>query len=380
MENNKNNTIIYSKSKCYVKIKRIVIVIDFLVTFIYLLFIQISGLSLSIYSQIKLFNPNFYIQNMLFVVVFIIISTFVFLPSHYYSQFYLEHRFQLSKQTLRSWFWDGTKSFFLNLIFSIVCLETVYFLLKQFSKTWWILGTLFYFLFTLVLSRLAPTFILPLFYKLKPLEDTALVERLKALSEKAGAKIIGVFQMNMSRKTKKANAMFTGIGKSKRIILGDTLLSNFKPDEIETVLAHELGHYYHKHIWRLIFLNFGTTLLGFFLISRILSIVLSTFGIFEIANIAGLPTFLLILFLFFLFVMPLQNGYSRKLERQADQFSLERTQMPDAFVRAMQKLAEQNLSEINPHPWIEFLLYDHPSIRKRIEFAINLKSKNQNAK
>lgn len=300
--------------------------------------------------------------------VFIILMTMIAFPLGY-AAFRVEHYFKLSKQSFLQWLWDGVKGFFLNLIFSLISVEVIYILLRAFPHGWWLFASFFYFLFTVILGRITPTLILPLFYKVEPLKDSSLVEKLKALAHRAGVKVLGVFQMDMSRKTKKANAMCTGLGSSKRIILGDTLITHFSPDEIEVVLAHELGHDYHRHLWRLMTLGLFASLSGFFCASQFLGRLILTLHLNGIADVAGLPILLLILFLFSLLLMPFQNGYSRKLEKQADQFALDQTRNVDAFTRAMKKLAEQNLSEMNPPRWVEIFLYDHPSIHRRIQFA-----------
>lgn len=364
----------------YARIKRVLLLCEVALTTSFFIIFQLSGLSHAIKSFSQSISPIFYIINGLYVVVFILFMTVLFLPLNYYRHFHLEHRFNLSNQTLKGWLWDATKSLALNLVFSILVVEVIYSFLKNFEHTWWLFSTGFYFFFTVILSRVTPTLLLPLFFKLKPLEDPDLTERLKRLASRVGARILGVFQMDMSRKTKKANAMFAGLGKTKRIILGDTLLAHYTPDEIESVLAHELGHYHYKHMWRFIISGIFTSLLSFFLVHKILGALAAPLGLSAISDIAGLPIFALVLFLFFLLLMPFQNGYSRRLERQADRFALKETRNPEAFINTMKKLGEQNLSEIEPHPWVEWLLYDHPSIAKRIKMAIEYKSKIQNAK
>lgn len=359
-----------SKVKSYTRKKRIFFLVDTLFTAFFLLIFQFSGSSDLIYHYILSHYPNFYIINTLYVVAFSFISAILFFPLGYCSHFRLEHEYNLSNQSFTDWIWDGVKSFILRLLFSIVAINVVYFFLRNFSNTWWLWSTAFYFFFTIFLSRIGPTLIMPLFYKLKPLADSELTDQLKKMAQSVGARLVGIFQMDMSSKTKKANAMFTGIGKSKRIILGDTLLSNFANDEIEVVLAHEMGHYFHKHIIRFMIAGLGASLLGFYVVHCLLHAGLEKLGL-EIYQVAGLPLFLFILFLFFLILMPFQNTYSRKLERQADQFALDQTKNKDGFIRAMEKLGKQNLADINPHPAIEFILYSHPSIQKRIDFAKN---------
>ena len=173
----------------------------------------------------------------------------------------------------------------------------------------------------------------------------------------------------MSKNTKKANAAFTGIGKSKRIILGDTLLSNFTKDEIEMVFSHEMGHYKKKHIIKLMTLSTFLTFAGLYITALLYGGSIAYFGFSGISEIAALPLLFLYLSLFGLVTSPVTNILSRKFEWEADTFALETTGNKSAFVSAMEKLAEQNLSDKSPNRIIEFLFHSHPSIEKRIQFA-----------
>jgi len=222
------------------------------------------------------------------------------------------------------------------------------------------------------MANLTPVLIIPLFYKLKPLANESLKEKLTDLAEKAKTKILGIFEIEFSRKTRKANAMLAGLGNTKRIILGDTLLNNFSEDEIEAVIAHELGHFYHKHIWKMIATASVLTVAGFYIANLALTGLLNTFGYLglrDVTDVAAFPLLMLSLFLFSLVTMPLNNSLSRALERQADRFALTTTDKPGAFIAGMQKLAKQNLADTEPPPLIELLLHSHPSIGKRVRMA-----------
>ncbi len=189
------------------------------------------------------------------------------------------------------------------------------------------------------------------------------------------AKILGVFEMDLSRKSKKANAMFTGIGNTKRIILTDTLVRDYTPEEIESVLAHELGHFYHNHIWKLVGVSTAATFVGLYMTNILLGVLLRAGGFSQMTDVAALPIFALVLSVFGLLVMPASNTYSRVFEKQADTFALETTQNPQAFISSMRKLANQNLSNPDPNPVIEFMLYSHPAISKRIKLAESFQAK-----
>jgi STE24 endopeptidase len=212
---------------------------------------------------------------------------------------------------------------------------------------------------------------MPIFNKFTPLgEDHAdLAQRLIDLAEKVGTKVKGVYKMDMSRRTKQANAALTGLGNTRRIILGDTMIAEFSPDEIETVLAHELGHHVHHDVPWLI--GFGTlvTALGFFLVSLAMDWMTTTFGLSGVADPASLPALMILLSLYQLITMPIENAFSRWRERKADAFALQITDKPKAFASAFTRLANQNLSEVDPEPWVIFLFYSHPPLKSRIQKA-----------
>jgi len=245
----------------------------------------------------------------------------------------------------------------------------VYFLLRLVGAWWWAAVGGFFLLFGVVLSALFPVLILPIFYKLQPLENELLVKKLSDLARRVGAKVLGVYRMGMSEKTKKANAAFAGLGATKRIILGDTLLNHFAEDEIEVVMAHEMAHYRHGDLWRMIAWSTVTTFVGLWIADMVVRQALPHFGFERVSDLAAFPLLALCLFGFSLVVMPLNNAFSRWRERLADTEALELTRNPDGFIRAMRKLAEQNLADLAPHPVIEFLLHDHPSLARRITLA-----------
>lgn len=248
-------------------------------------------------------------------------------------------------------------------------IEVIYFLLRSIPDWWWLVAAGFMLVFTVVLAQLAPVVIFPLFFKVKALEDPELVDRLMQLTERARTRVNGVYTMALSEKTTAANAAFMGLGRTKRIVLGDTLYQNYTADEIETILAHELGHQVHNDIAWGIAVQSLLILLGFYAANWVLQLGVVWFGLEGVADLAGMPLLALALGVFGLVTMPLDNAYLRWREARADAYALELTRRPDAFVSAMEKLADQNLAEVEPEPWVEWLLYDHPSIGKRIAMA-----------
>jgi STE24 endopeptidase len=283
--------------------------------------------------------------------------------------YHLEHKFGLSNETLGGWAFDELKSLGLNLLLSVAVLDVLYFVLRRAGEWWWIGAGLFFLVFGVAMSALFPVLILPLFYKLQPLENESLSEKLTALAQRVGAKVLGVYRMGMSEKTKKANAAFAGLGSTKRIILGDTLLDKFAEDEIEVVMAHEMAHYKHGDITKMIAWGTVTTFLGLKVADLGLHWGMARLGYEHVWDIAAFPLLALCLFVFGLVAMPLNNAFSRSREWKADVTALELTANRDAFIRAMRKLAEQNLADLSPHPLVEFLLHDHPSLARRIAWA-----------
>ncbi|MCX8009323.1 MAG: M48 family metalloprotease, partial [Patescibacteria group bacterium] len=222
------------------------------------------------------------------------------------------------------------------------------------------------FLFSVLLARLAPVFLFPIFYKFSPIDDEELKNRISNLCETVKVRFTGIFKFNLSKNTKKANAGFTGIGKTKRIILSDTLLHGFNYDEIETVFAHELGHYKLRHIVKHIFIGLFLNFAGLFLSAKIYEYFIFTFNYSSISQLSALPLLSLILMFYGFITMPLSNFISRKFEFEADEFAVRLVNKPQAFISTMEKLSSLNLTDKSPNPVVEFIFYSHPSIEKRI--------------
>jgi STE24 endopeptidase len=317
------------------------------------------------------FNPHWIIQLLLFVLVLSLPWSLIDLPFSFYSGFILPLRFELSNQSLRGWIADQIKGALLGGLIGAPLLIGMFALLRATAGSWWLWGATGYSLFGILLTALTPVIIMPIFYRFKPLGETyhELEARLMQLSEQAGTQVQGVFTFDMSRRTRAANAALTGLGRSRRIILGDTLLENFSDDEIETVLAHELAHHVHRDIPLGIAIQIPLTFLFFYIIHLGLGWAVVRLGLNGIADPASLPLLALVFSGLGLVTMPLFNAWSRWRERLADDYALEITRKPGAFASAMTRLANQNLADANPEAWVVFLLHSHPPLRQRIERA-----------
>ncbi|MCM8797272.1 MAG: M48 family metallopeptidase, partial [Candidatus Omnitrophica bacterium] len=290
-------------------------------------------------------------------------------PLIFYRSYSLEHKFSLSNQRLRDWFLDQVKSGLISYIVGLVLVGAFYFILDIFGNNWWLVVSIFWIFVSLALAKLLPVAIIPLFFKHKKLSDQELRARVIRLAEKMKVKVLDVFEIDFSKKTLKANAAFVGIGRTRRVILADTLKEKYSDDEIEVILAHEFAHYRLRHLLKLVLINSVATLFTFYLIYKTGSYVLGIFGFKSFLELAALPIVLIYFVLFGIVMQPLQNYLSRVFEIRADKTALEVTGLKDAFISMMDKLASQNLADRNPHPIIKFFFFDHPPIDERIALA-----------
>lgn len=290
------------------------------------------------------------------------------LPLHFYASFLLEHRFGLSKLTLVRWLVREAKHVAVSGALSLALFEGWYALLRQAPQQWPLYATLGWVAFSVVLARVFPTLLLPLFYKTTPVQDAALVQRLAALCRRVGLPVLGVFRFELGRETRKANAALAGLGKTRRVLLSDTLMQDFPAEEIEGVLAHELAHHHYRHIVKLLGLSALGSWLAFSLTQAAAPWWLGHLGLESLADPAGFPALMLWLSLLGLVSLPLQNGLSRVFEWESDRFAIAKT-APAAFAAALQRLAALNLADPAPPRWIVWLFYDHPPITDRIQAA-----------
>jgi STE24 endopeptidase len=296
------------------------------------------------------------------------------LPIDFWSGYILEHRYQLSNQTLPSWIWRQIKGYLVGGPLGLVLLLGLYALFWYSGPWWWIWAAAAWLLVTLVLGQLLPVVVLPLFYKVTRLEEPALLERLRALARGTGLNVEGIYRLHLSAETRKANAALAGLGRTRRALLGDTLLDQFTPEEIEVVFAHEVGHHVHRHLVKMIAWSVLVAAAGFWFADLVLRMAAAGLHypsepLPAYQDPAALPLLLLVLSGFGLVLSPLQNAVSRFFERQCDRYALVRTGLRDAYRSAFLKLARLNKADTNPHPLVVWLFEDHPPIRERLAMA-----------
>ncbi len=353
----------------YNRIRRWLSVADFLVGFAFLVVLLATGGSGWLRDlAYRLGFQNYSLSVFMYLLLLLTISKAISLGLDYYG-FRLERRFKLSTQKFRSWAWDEAKGFLVGLVMGSVVVELLYFTIRQWPQHWWMLAWALFMVLVVVLAQLAPVVLFPIFYKFEPLDNEDLRRRLVVLSERAGTRVRGVYRWKLSEKSKKANAALTGLGATRRIILADTLLDNYSSDEIEAVLAHELGHHVHRHILKSIFVQAAITFAGFWAANWVLHYAVDQHMFEELSDFANLPLLALVSVVLSFLLMPALNAYSRFNERQADRYAFESIASVEPFISSMNKLAEQNLAERTPSKWVEWFFHSHPSISRRLAAA-----------
>ena len=310
----------------------------------------------------------------LYVLALCVLFDLAVLPFSVYSGYLLERRYGLSTESAAHWIRDHVKAVIVGVVLAEAGAWFVYLTLRRWPDYWWILSGIGYSLVTVVLVNLAPVVLLPLFFSFKPLDKPSLRDRLTALASKAQTRVVGVYEWTLSDRTKKANAALTGIGNTRRILLSDTLLSDYTDDEIEVILAHELAHHVHRDIWKSVLLDSALTFAGFLVAHAALQRAVPPFGLHGIADPAGMPVLLLAIGALGLCVRPFANAISRAHERRADSYALRMTNNPAAFITAMKRLGQQNLAEDNPSRLVQMFFYTHPPIRERVRIAQQLEA------
>ncbi len=365
-ENTKKQSIELSKK--YTLQKQVITLLSLAIALVYLLFMGMFGSNV-LKHLISLITVNEYLLIALYLLVFIVIIDFITIPLSFYGSFVLEHMYKLSNQKVSGWIKNELKKFLISLPLIIIMVEVMYIFLRNFPNSWWVFITMIWIFFSIIMAKLAPVLIFPLFYKSVPLDNKEIKEGLESLAEGTGINIQGVYKINLSKDTKKANAALAGMGSTRRILLGDTLLDSYSPAEIKSVFAHELGHQVYRHIWKMLGIGTISSGLGFAFCHLILSKVIAVSGYQNIYDIAAFPAVCMALAMSGFILLPIQNAISRRFERACDRYAIEKTNDPESFISTMDKLAEQNLADRTPNRLIELLFYSHPPISKRIEMA-----------
>ena len=358
------------EARAYNRTKRWLEIGDLAVSFGFLVALLATGWTNNLRDWAVRLGRDHYALQLFFYVLFLSVLSKVLGFGLDFYDFRLEHRFNLSNQRLSSWLKDAGKGWVLGLVIGTVLCEIIYGLIRTSPENWWIFAWLIFLGLLIFFAQIAPVVLFPLFYKFVPLQNESLKERLMRLGERAGTRVRGVYEWKLSEKSKKANAALTGLGNTRRIILADTLLENYSDDEIEAVLAHELGHHVHRHILKSILVEAAVTLAGFWLANQVLRYAIDQQKMFEhMSDFANLPLLVLVSTGLSVLLMPAFNAYSRYTERQADVYCWKSVPSIIPYVSAMEKLNQQNLSESHPSRVVEILFHSHPPISKRIAAA-----------
>ena len=334
----------------------------------FFLFILLSGILPWWVERLTGWGFGFITGGLLFFAFLGLLPMFLDIPFSLYETFVIENRYGFNTRTVTIWLTDLIKSLILSTLLGGALLLILLLFIAHGGKFWWLIAWMIFCLFELLILWLYPVLLAPWFNKFEPLENQALVQGISDLMAKVGLKSGGVFRMDASRRSKHTNAYFTGLGKSKRIVLFDTLLASHTEEEILAILAHELGHWKRKHILKQVILFTTLSLIGFFVVAQLLDIEtiyrpfgfarpIPYIGLFLIAALFSPPLF---------FAQPLGAAFSRRLEREADDYAVELIQSAEPMIHSLKRLAADNLSNLTPHPIYVWFYYSHPPLGERV--------------
>jgi Zn-dependent protease with chaperone function len=358
------------KATRYHRLQRRASIVATVLTAAVLALLLVTGASAGIRDLVTdWFGSSFILTVVGYVVVLGLVLELVGLPLAFYRGVTLERRYGLSTQTTARWWIDHVKAGAISLVFAAIAALIVLSLIRWDPERWWISAAVVFTVILVLLAQLAPVVLMPLFYDITPLTRDTLRDRLLALADKAGTHIAGVFEWRLSDRTKKANAALAGLGRTRRILLSDTLLAEHSDDEIEVILAHELAHHVYRDIWSAIVVETILIALGCFAADRVLAMFAMSAGLEGKSDAAGLPLLVLAAGAVSLALMPIANALSRAHERRADRYALKMTGNAPAFITAMKRLSAQNLAEEEPSRLVQILFHTHPPISARIASA-----------
>ena len=356
----------------YSRFKNIWMFADFFIGIGLLSLVLFTGLSAKLRTIAYKARYKFFIWWLYFV-LFIIVSYVISFPFDFYREYFVELDYGFMNQSFGQWFLDSIKALALTALLGIIPIWLLYFILERFKK-WWLWFSIGSIPLLILLVVIAPVFISPMFNKFTPLENKELETKILTLASKAGIEGSDVFQVDGSRQSSKVNAYVTGLFGTKRIVLYDTIIKNFNDDEIMFVMGHEMGHYIMNHIWLGLALAIIVIMLSLWVTNKLIHLFINRFqvklGFNQLSDIASLPLVLLFIGIISFFSQPISNSFSRFIEHRADVYGMDITDVSgESAAIAFDKLSAFNLSDPDPHPIIEFWFYDHPALKKRMQFV-----------
>jgi STE24 endopeptidase len=357
----------------YEKEKRVLGLLSLILSLVVVSVFYFSGLS-SALAHLFPDKPVFFA----FIVYVIAFQSILFVfgfPLNFYTSYVHEHKWHFSNHTKKSWLWEQMKSYMVGLVIFLILLGLLFWILERYPQQWWWMAGIATAFVSAVLATLFPVLILPIFNKYTPVENEELTEALDKILNEGGLKSSGFFVEDMSRQTKKENAFLAGLGRTRRVVLGDNLMANMTVPEIVSIIAHEVGHYKNRHIWKFIALGTLQQLFIFFCLNLFMTTLFPAFLSSTRANLALFPIFAILMGALSGFLFgPLSNALSRYFERQADRYALRSISDKNAFITALAGLANRNLSNAYPGLWVKLLYYSHPPIGERLRMAEKAKS------
>lgn len=357
-----------SMPKRYFRSKLIVGFAKLVLAFALLSILLLSGASDRLHDLFRGLTDNYYLQLSGYLLVFLVGYSLASVPLDYCSDMVLERRYGLSNQTTAGWLLRSIKEWLLSAVLIVIVFDLLFALIRHVPDWWWLAAAVGWFGLLVLMGKIAPAVIVPLFYKLYPLTDRDLANRLLALAQRCGVRVKEVFEIRLSKETRKANAAVVGLGDERRIVIGDTLMDLCTHDEIEAVFAHELGHVALSHGWKLLTAAAVSSVAGFYVLHLFYARSAASLGFQGAADIAAIPLLMLWVMVGGLIAKPFQAALSRHYERQADLFILGKVESPEALATALAKLAGRNLADPEPSRIVELLFYTHPPIAKRIAY------------
>jgi STE24 endopeptidase len=309
---------------------------------------------------------TFIVYWALFLAVVVVIS----FPLNFYSSYSHEHKWKFSNQTVKTWLWEKAKSLIVSLLILYVILGLLFWIMAHFLQIWWLIAGIGMALVGVIFATIFPVVILPIFNKYTPIQDKELTDHLEKTLSRGGLRSSGFFKEDTSRQTKKENAYLAGLGRTRRVVLGDNLMKNMTVPEIESIIAHEVGHLKRRHIWKNIMIGTIEQLAVFYAVNLAMKSFFPQFLSSTRRNLALFPFFVIFAGAISGFLFgPLRHAVSRHFEKQSDQYALENIKDKKAFMTALAGLADRNLSNAYPEWWVKLLYYSHPPIGERLRMG-----------
>jgi STE24 endopeptidase len=352
-----------AKAQKYASIRRRLSIVEVIVAMPLFVWLLLSGIFKDIAETLSLATVP---QAVVFFIILLTAYLILTFPLNVYRDYVLPKRYGLSIQNLIGWLKDYIKIPLIMLLLGSGIIALLYWFLDGWTDIWWLLALGLLMIISLALSVLAPIIIIPLFYTMRPLEDESLKKRFVTLAAKADAAISGIYLMDFSSRSTGANAVMMGAGSTRRIALSDTLLKDYSTEEIDVIIAHELGHYKNHDTWRIFIIQGLLMALILWLTDVITRAMLGNFDLVSISEVAAMPLLAVVFAVIGSLMTPITNLFVRRREKAADDYALKLTDNPEGFISMMSKITDQNLDEARPNKFIEALLYDHPSWQNRV--------------